>query len=319
MRVDKGTLLVRDGNTHFPAPINEFRYFRGQLDIPTQIILVDGSGNITLDALDWLAEQQAHVIRLRWNGEISILSTPTGFSGKIENIKWQLEARENREMQIEFAQDRISRKLRAALWNLQNVLPDSPYRAAAIENHKSAIADIRSISAQSEFQMLGYEGGLASGYFNSWRSLPLKWSASKRFPIPNEWREYRSRSRVGGKHRNRDATHPVNAMLNYAYKVLETQIRIQCVIEGYDPTIGVLHTGKRTKKTGQPSFVLDLMEPYRPIIDREIIELLSDETLSGADFSIQNDGVCRLNPEMARYVAQKILTSEGSIAVTVSN
>ena len=42
--------------------------------------------------------------------------------------------------------------------------------------------------------------------------------------------------------RNRHATHPVNAMLNYAYAVLESQLRIATVSEGLDPTIGYLHS-----------------------------------------------------------------------------
>src|SRR5215210_8198907 len=45
---------------------------------------------------------------------------------------------------------------------------------------------------------------------------------------------------VGGD-RNRHANHPVNAMLNYAYAVLESQVRIATVAQGLDPAIGYLH------------------------------------------------------------------------------
>jgi CRISPR-associated protein Cas1 len=41
--------------------------------------------------------------------------------------------------------------------------------------------------------------------------------------------------------RNRHATHPVNAMLNYAYAVLESQVRIATVSQGLDPHVGYLH------------------------------------------------------------------------------
>jgi CRISPR-associated protein Cas1 len=41
--------------------------------------------------------------------------------------------------------------------------------------------------------------------------------------------------------RHNGATHPVNAMLNYAYAVLESQVRIATVAQGLDPTIGYLH------------------------------------------------------------------------------
>jgi CRISPR associated protein Cas1 len=37
---------------------------------------------------------------------------------------------------------------------------------------------------------------------------------------------------------NRNASHPVNAILNYAYAVLQSQIQIGAVAKGYDPTVG---------------------------------------------------------------------------------
>src|SRR6516165_2801426 len=52
LRVDKGCLLVRDGNTHYPAEQRERRFFNAALDIPPAFVVLDGSGNITLDAID---------------------------------------------------------------------------------------------------------------------------------------------------------------------------------------------------------------------------------------------------------------------------
>ena len=45
----------------------------------------------------------------------------------------------------------------------------------------------------------------------------------------------------------------------------------------------------------------------RPIIDRAVLQITCDVTFTGADFSLQHDGVCRLNPEVARHVAQLAL------------
>jgi Sulfatase/CRISPR associated protein Cas1 len=42
---------------------------------------------------------------------------------------------------------------------------------------------------------------------------------------------------------NRNAAHPVNAVLNYAYAALESEIRIKAISDGYDPTIGIMHEG----------------------------------------------------------------------------
>jgi CRISPR-associated protein Cas1 len=82
--------------------------------------------------------------------------------------------------------------------------------------------------------------------------------------------------------------------------VLESQVRMQIAADGYDPTIGFLHTYNLER----PALVFDLMEPLRPIVDRKVVEFAQSHTFHPADFTIRSDGVCRLNPETARKVVQ---------------
>jgi CRISP-associated protein Cas1 len=82
----------------------------------------------------------------------------------------------------------------------------------------------------------------------------------------------------------------MNAMLNYAYGVLESQVRMQVVAVGLDPTIGILHGNAR----GQHGLVFDLMEPLRPIVDRKVLEFVQTRTFHPSDFTIRADGLCRL-------------------------
>ena len=49
------------------------------------------------------------------------------------------------------------------------------------------------------------------------------------------------------------------------------------------------------------------MEPMGPVVDRAVLQLIATVTFTGADFAIQDDGVCRMNPELARRVAQLAL------------
>lgn len=69
-----------------------------------------------------------------------------------------------------------------------------------------------------------------------------------------------------------------------------------------DPTIGILHGNTR----GQQGLVYDLMEPARPIVDRKVLEFAQSRTFHPADFTIRADGVCRLNPELARHVVRTV-------------
>ena len=57
----------------------------------------------------------------------------------------------------------------------------------------------------------------------------------------------------------------------------------------------------------EPSqFIFDSMEPERPNIDRAVLEFVKGHVFDPADFVIRTDGVCRLNPEMARLVVAKV-------------
>jgi CRISP-associated protein Cas1 len=52
--------------------------------------------------------------------------------------------------------------------------------------------------------------------------------------------------------------------------------------------------------------MFDLMEPERPRIDRKVLDFVRSNVFDPADFVIRDDGVCRLNPEMARMAVAMI-------------
>jgi CRISPR-associated protein Cas1 len=113
--------------------------------------------------------------------------------------------------------------------------------------------------------------------------------------------------------RNRHATHPVNAMLNYAYTVLESELRIATVAQGLDPTIGYLHTCR----AGRVALVYDLMELLRPRADRLMLDFVRSHTFVPSDFVLGADGVCRLHPQLARETARLAL-GDGALREVVS-
>ncbi len=96
----------------------------------------------------------------------------------------------------------------------------------------------------------------------------------------------------------------MNAMLNYAYAVLESQVRIATVSQGLDPTIGYLHTCR----PGRLALVYDLMEPLRPRVDRSVLGFARSQVFTSSDYALRADGVCRLHPQLARRVTQQLLS-----------
>ncbi len=88
-------------------------------------------------------------------------------------------------------------------------------------------------------------------------------------------------------------------MLNYAYAVLESQVRVATASQGLDPMIGYLHTCRPRRA----ALVYDLMEPLRPQVDRLVSAFVRSHTFSPSDFVLGTAGVCRLHPQLGRKIA----------------
>jgi CRISPR-associated protein Cas1 len=131
--------------------------------------------------------------------------------------------------------------------------------------------------------------------------VPLAWRTLWKYPVPDEWLTVGSRRSIGrGRFAtNRNATHPVGAMLNYAYAALRSRIHVETASEGYDPCRGIMHHDRDDTQ----AFVYDLIEPRRPTADAAVLEFIRTTTFTGADFVLRSDGVCRLAPQLARKVA----------------
>lgn len=313
LRVEKGSLSIRDGNSHYPAEQRHWRFFNGGLDIPPAIVIIDGSGEITLDAMDWLARQSVQLIRLRWDGQFGSVLSSGGQAASIEKIQWQHETRKNPELRAEFGLKLLIKKARNTLTTMEEYVPRSRIWEKAYQNISTQTQSLVEQPPRDFHGLLGVEGAIASEYFRSWSAIPIKWKATKQHPIPDDWRKFTSRAAVrGGRPRAYQATHPINAMLNYAYGILTARTQIKLIVDGYDPTIGIMHDDKETRGS-YPAFALDTMEPLRPVVDRVVLQLVGTMKFTGNDFLLQHDGVCRLNTELARRLAQLVLESLGTM------
>jgi CRISP-associated protein Cas1 len=178
---------------------------------------------------------------------------------------------------------------------------------AAIDKLEVMLDGLRSTPPENIDGLLMFEAQAAHTYFSAWQMLPLRWKGTGRKPIPLEWWHIVARpSMVSG--RNRHASHPVNAILNYAYAVLESQVRIATVSHGLDPTVGYLHASR----PGRVALVYDLMEPLRPRMDRLVLRFFRTHTFTPSDYILSTDGVCRLHPELSRHIA-KLSIMEGAM------
>ena len=297
LNIDHGTLLARQGFTHYPQKQEVYRFFPGDRNMPSRIIMVDGSGSITLDAVDWLSQQKIPLVRIDWRGNPStFIGNSYGPDPKL--VRVQLAAEEDKSIRLKIATTLIAEKLKNSIETLKDLDP-SERVDSALTKHEESLTQLQRSPPKTIGALLGIEGRSALSYFSAWKDLPLRWKGISRKPIPNDWLKFTNRTSMQVKRaQNRNASHPVNAILNYAYAILESRVRSDIVALGYDPMIGFLHSYSEDRA----ALVFDLMEPLRPVVDHVVLDFIHAETFDAADFTIRRDGVCRLNPELVRVL-----------------
>jgi len=303
MRVDHGTLWVQNGFTHYPQQREEWRFFSGDWRLPSRIVLLDVDGGITFDALSWLSIHEIPLVQINWRGEVTNVIGVTGTAVNSALAKHQIEARAGRQ-RVRIAHDLITQKVTNSVVTLHDALSNSPTVKMALEKLRAELALLKCRVPPSVAHLMGIEGRVGYAYFNAWRSQPINWKITSRHPVPEDWLWIgRRSSKVAKKSNpNRHATHPFNAMLNYSYGVLENQVRMHVLAAGLDPMIGFLHGSY----SGKHGLVYDLMEPLRPLVDRKLLEFVQRQTFAAGDFTLASNGVCRLNPQLARNVVREI-------------
>lgn len=297
-RVEQGTLVIRNGFTHYPQRRQEWRFFPGDRTLPSRIIVLDADGSISLHVVAWLARHAIPLVLLDWQGQVASVLNGDGRAPDAVLLQQQL-ATQHDGRGLRLATQLIHAKIAGSIATLRH-LPTSPAREQSIARVQRSLHDLEVLPPPTIEALRLLEGRAALAYFTCWQAIPLRWKGTRRKPIPENWHHAGLRqSFVSGT--NRHATHPVNAMLNYAYGVLESQVRIATVAVGLDPTIGYLHA----RRPGRVALVYDLMEPLRPQVDRLILDFLQGRTFDPQDFVLTERGVCRLHPQLARSIAER--------------
>lgn len=299
LSIDRDTLLIRDGLTHAGQERATHRFFKGDPGRPPRIVMLDGSGSLSFDVLTWLSEQGVPLFKANYQGElVSVVAGRAAYDP--ERVMWQVQTRADPEARLAFASALIHAKLTSTLETLERVIPKSPAREVATAAAYREIRAIETGAFTSIDALRLSEARAASSYFQAWKPITIQWRARWRHLIPDDWQTLGSRRSMRAPFAtNRNATHPVNAMLNYAYALLHSAVQTEAVADGYDPARGIMHE----TRPDASAMVLDMMEPRRPVVDGAVIRFLTTNLFSGADFTLTDKGICRLTPELAKRVA----------------
>ena len=98
------------------------------------------------------------------------------------------------------------------------------------------------------------------------------------------------------------ASDEINALLNYGYAILESEVRKDINAVGLDPAIGFLHELDESKEP----LVYDMQELFRWVVDLSVIQLLEEKKLKKSDFIVTENYHIRLKEHTAKMLIEKI-------------
>jgi CRISP-associated protein Cas1 len=130
------------------------------------------------------------------------------------------------------------------------------------ENYKN-----RPLDDVSEY-LMGIEGNAAKCY---WQAIAECMPVDFRFENRN-------------RHPAEDA---FNAAINYLYGILYTIVETAIFSVGLDPYLGIMHADQYNK----PTLSYDLIEPFRPWVDRVVIEGILQDEVKQSFFEKKEDAV----------------------------
>jgi CRISPR-associated endonuclease Cas1 len=242
---------------------------------PVKTLIVLGNiGVITLEAERWLANQGVSWVRIddrprkindKWVRDRRVLNQSYGASdAKLaraqvacgEGMPWH-------DTGLAINRRFIQEKIEGQAWNAENLF-DNPVAAKAIRECIDMLPWQHTIDT-----IMSVEGLAANLYWQVWRDYPMTWEGNR--PLKALWQKMGKRSTEAREYdTNKDATDPVNAMLNYAYYIAEAEAVIACLGNKLDPRFSISHS----VRSGRDSFALDVMEVLRPWADQVVFDIL---------------------------------------------
>lgn len=197
-------------------------------------------------------------------------------SGRGVLRKLQYSAHFDAGRRLEFARAVVAGKLGHLGRGLKQWARDSDAGLATeLRTAAGRVADLseQCSEAVSRSELMGIEGAASRAYFDGLGQAmrTVEWAGRNRRPTKD----------------------PANAALSFLYGICRVSVHGAVTAAGLDPFCGFLHGDT----DGQPSLVLDLLEEFRPSVDRVVVTLFNRRQLSAAHFDRDALGTYSLSAE----------------------
>lgn len=180
----------------------------------------------------------------------------------------------------------ITGKIANCRYVLQRVLRDHATKVDTVAVEKSISrlsASLRRLQDELTLDELrGVEGDAAHVYFGVFDHLIVR---------DKEHFFFKERNR-------RPPLDRMNCLLSFLYTLLMHDVRSALESVGLDPAVGYLHRDR----PGRPGLALDIMEEFRPMVDRLAVSLVNRGQVKAKDFTFNESGAVRMSDTARKTV-----------------
>lgn len=264
------SIRVTAGHLHISDGMGRSRRERRIPRVPrtvNRLMILSATGMMTADAARWMADAGIGWVHIDQDGNTIATSGPQREDARL--LRAQAYATEFGPLEstgVQVMRDLITVKINGQAQNLDDYFHAGTESATLRDLSRwvrkaETITDIRNLEAQA-----------AAAYWQTWTGRAhMVFSPPESLKVPAHWLTFDGRTSLRSDYQiNRNATCPIDAMLNYAYRIGESVATHACHAIGLHPALGIMHADKQ----GRDSLALDLLETIRPAIDRTILAML---------------------------------------------
>jgi CRISPR-associated endonuclease Cas1 len=300
VRVRNGHLQLCDGEGWLRR---ERTYNRATSEI-RRLVVTAGSGALSIDALRWCRDAGVAVVVL--DGDEALLAQ--GPAPKVDSRVLRIQAAPPKGLAVDAARYLLRTKLEGQARVAGKHLGD----LGTTETITSLGTDLAGAESIDECRQL--EASAANAYFGAWEGHPattLRFARSDLARVPAHWPVFAGRSSPVTKgNYNRRAATPLNACLNYLYKVAAVEVRVAALRIGLHPSLGFVHLDEAKRE----NLIWDLLETVRPDIDSWLLDLIAERNFRRADFLERSDGSVAIAPALCHDLATTMPLWEQAVA-----
>ena len=284
--VERGGLELHDG----VGPHRRTRRFDKATHQVARLVIM-GDGTVSLAALRWCHAAGVDVVAYDQASEMLLTS------GRVANDDARLRRAQALALHTSAGLAVAKRLIAIKVAGQAQVAATLLASPGTVETLAELLDGIKACGSLEEVQHA--EAVAAAAYFAAWDSVEVHFTGRDAVKVPEHWRHFGGRRSAVNPGTARNATDPLNACLNYGYRLLEAEARLACLRVGLDPGIGVAHADMK----GRDSLALDVLEVGRPLVDRAVLELIRDRRLSRRDFTEDGRGVVRVCSPLSHELA----------------